>query len=799
MKQGVVELHQQTLPDLERYNLHSRGQGKAIAQLKRIESASDEGFRVVKTYPSSEVTLTMHILVEINCSNIKVSADGLQLRSKEKFVICVPENFPFSHPSVYVNHKRFNGFSHVQWVRHLCLYLSPSTEWNISDGMYGYIERLHQWLVRGATNSHELDGQPLHPPAVYPGSIDLPSVIIRQDTPSFAGPFWLGFAVMENRNENRVDLVGWQQGLQKPVSGFLSPAILLNENFPFEYPNKAEDLFKQIELLGVKTETIHAFSLFSSLVNNNETPLYLILGSPMRGIKHQKTFQHLSVWSIDEQTKNSIKMEIDCLGLLTKKVDDEFTAKVKILSDECKEFSISALKSANMRWCSVQEDRSEVTIRRDNNTSANAYSDKAIAVWGCGALGSYIAEILVRSGATHLILRDNKKVNPGILVRQNYEDADIGNWKCESLKKRLRRINPTVTIETDHDDISSSFNTLAELSEDESNPYDLIIDATASNFVHLSLEEYLKGVTPNIVLASVIIGAKASSALFSYFPSVKSGAISDALRKSKIKALKTKGMGNYAKEFWPNQADFLNFQPEPGCSDPTFIGSSIDMMILVGRVMDLLGKSLISATFSSTHMLSKNPLEDKDFCLEHAEDLIVDLPDNYQVRFDPKVIKDISKVISKSKRRGKEVCETGGLLFGQIDHASEIVWITEILGPPKDSISLPEKFNCGTKGTKEFNSQSSIKTQGSVHYIGMWHTHPISAAIPSMTDMQGMLGIMCNDGFAAESQMLLIIGYSNTSPEFGIYQYSTSDVQSINSGELEMKFQHNGKIVKVKK
>ncbi|NQY87421.1 MAG: ThiF family adenylyltransferase [Colwellia sp.] len=779
--------------------MHSSGQDKAIAQLKRIESASDTGFRVVKVYAQTEDSSYLFILVEINCSNIKSSTDGLQLKSREKFVLRVRDNFPFSYPTVYVSHNRFNGFSHVQWVRHLCLYLSPLTEWNISDGMYGYIERLHQWLVRGAKNSHELDGQPLHPPAVYPGSKDLPSVIIRNDTPSFEGPFWLGFAVMENINEKRVDLVGWQQGLQKPVSGFLSPVILLSENFPFEYPNKAEDLFKQIELLGVKTETVHALSLFSSLVNNNETPLYLIVGSPMRGIKHQKTFQHLSVWSIDELTKNAIGMEIQCADLLTKKVDDEFTANVKKLSIECKEQSMSALKSADMRWCSVQEDRSEVTIRRDNNTSANAYSNKAIALWGCGALGSYIAEILVRSGATHLILRDNKKVTPGILVRQNYEDADIGNWKCDSLKNRLLRINPKVTIETDNDDISSSFNTLAELSEDESNPYDLIIDATASNFVHLSLEEYLKGVTPNVALASVIIGAKASSALFSYFPSVKSGAISDALRKSKIKALKTKNMGNYAKEFWPNQADFLNFQPEPGCSDPTFIGSSIDMMILVGRVMDLLGKSLVSAKSSSTHMLSKNPSEDKDFFLEHSEDLIVDLPDNYQVRFDRKVIKDIYKVISKSKRSGKKVCETGGLLFGQIDHASEIVWITEIMGPPKDSISLPEKFVCGTKGTKEFNSQSSIKTQGSVHYIGMWHTHPVSSAVPSFIDMQGMAGIMCNDGFAAESQMLLIIGHSSKNPEFGIYQFSTSDIQSINSGELEMKFKHNGTIVKEKK
>ena len=92
----------------------------------------------------------------------------------------------------------------------------------------------------------------------------------------------------------------------------------------------------------------------------------------------------------------------------------------------------------------------------------------------------------------------------------------------------------------------------------------------------------------------------------------------------------------------------------------------------------------------------------------------------------------------------------------------------------------------------------SEKTQGSVSYIGMWHTHPISDAIPSVTDMKGMAGIMCNDGFAAESQMLLIVGHSSTNPEYGIYKYSTSDIQSINNGKLEIKLEHNGSIVREK-
>jgi len=779
--------------------LRSKGQDKSLAQLQRVESASQGAVKIKKIFEPTEQNKNMFVRFEINCSNIRKTDDGLPLRNREVFVLNIPSDFPYSYPRVYVEHERFSGFSHVQWVRHLCLYLSPETEWNISDGIYGFLERLHQWLVQGAINTHEIEGQPIHPPAMRSINYKLPSIIIRENTPEFKQKSWLGFAVLDDIHEQRVDLIGWQQEYQKPVRGFLAPVILLNDNFPFEYPDTAEELFSQLEKIGISLSLIHLLALFSAGSSEEKSPLYLVLGTSMRGIKNQKSLQHLSVWSIHEQIKETIKLEIKCLNLIDRSVDEKFKSEVQKLNKECKESSLKQFKLADMRWCSVKEDRPEVTIRRDTNTSAQSYFGKAIAIWGCGALGSYIAELLVRSGVSHLVLRDNKKVHPGILVRQNFEDEDIGNWKCESLKKRLLRINPRLTIEADVDDISLSFNAMAELSEDESNPYDLIIDATASNKLHLLLEDFIKNVSPNTSLASVIIGSTASRALLNYFPLLKNASTADALRKSKITALSTKQMKNFAKEFWPDQSEFLNFQPEPGCSDPTFIGSSIDMSILVGKVMDSLSGLLHSAKKTNTLMLSKDNEKGSTFYIEHPEDIVADLPDGYQVRLSKKAIKNIFKFISKSKKFGREVCETGGLLFGQIDHASEIVWITEIMGPPKGSISRPEKFDCGIKGTAKLNSKLMTDTKGSVHYVGMWHTHPVSSAKPSITDMQGMVGVMCNEGFAAESQVLLIVGYSNSNPELGIYKYSTSEITEINNsdGEIKLNIKQNGSIIKV--
>ena len=792
-----VETHQPTLLDLGIGKLRSRGQDKAVNQLNRIEAASDKSFRVVRINEPHEGNSTMYALIEINCSGIKSTDDGLKFRPKEKFTICIPEDFPFAYPTVFVNHARFNGFAHVQWVRQLCLYLSTDTEWNISDGMYGYIERLNQWLVRAASNSHELDGQPLHPPVAYPVNKDLPSVIVKKDTPSFEEHFWIGFAVTKQINKNRIDLIGWQKELVKPEDCDLAPAILLNEDFPFEYPNKAEDLFFLIEKVGVSIDCIHLLSLFAAAANPQEKDMYLVIGTPMRGSKGNKLLQHISIWSIDNMTKNTIGLEIECFNMLAGSVDAEFRAKVEKHRQDCKEFSLKCLKSANLRWCSVKEDRDEVTIRRDIQTSAHAFWDKTIALWGCGALGSYIAEALVRAGVKHIVLRDNKKVNPGILVRQNYEDGDIGLWKAESLKTRLERINPDLSVEVSNDDITSFMSVLPELSDAEDNPYDLLIDATASNKVQLSLEHFVKNKKPNVSLSSVMIGAKADKAIVNYFPAASCVSTFDALRKLKIKVKAQRKLKNFASEFWPKNEEFLNFQPEPGCSDPTFIGSSIDMMILVGKALDQIGNFFKSDNEIKSVMFSKQGDPCEDTIVTHPKDLVEDLPDGYQVRMQKDVINDIKKYVSKSKKRGRDICETGGLIFGQIDHASEIVWISKIIGPPSDSIATPEKFICGVKNTHQFNNEISEKTQGSISYIGMWHTHPVSAAIPSITDMEGMAGIMCRDGFAAESQILLIVGHSSTDPEFGIYKFSISDIKQIGDCAMNMTLANNGIIKKV--
>jgi molybdopterin/thiamine biosynthesis adenylyltransferase len=63
-----------------------------------------------------------------------------------------------------------------------------------------------------------------------------------------------------------------------------------------------------------------------------------------------------------------------------------------------------------------------------------------IVICGVGALGSNLAETLVRQGVTRLRLIDHDRVEEHNIGTQTYAQADIGQPKADALRKHLFRI-----------------------------------------------------------------------------------------------------------------------------------------------------------------------------------------------------------------------------------------------------------------------------------------------------------------------------------------------------------------------
>jgi len=109
--------------------------------------------------------------------------------------------------------------------------------------------------------------------------------------------------------------------------------------------------------------------------------------------------------------------------------------------------------------------------------------DCSIAIVGAGALGSVVAELLVRMGLRHLKLIDQETLAAGNVVRHVLTLSDVDLYKADALRIRLLKLSPHVDVVTS----PSRMPTTAPEVHTLLDPYDIVIDCTASNEVLASL------------------------------------------------------------------------------------------------------------------------------------------------------------------------------------------------------------------------------------------------------------------------------------------------------------------------
>ena len=186
----------------------------------------------------------------------------------------------------------------------LCLYQSPATEWDSSDGLYGFFQRVEVWLRHAAVGELNPTGQPLHPPATM--SVDTRDTIIPQaDTPvlDLGQQPWIGFARLEDCGEGRFDLVEWIDALDETPPENAALAILLAEEMPYEYPKILGELLTQLEQRGISERLFGILLKWARQLQTNElSPLRIVVGTPMRGIAGGERRQHLTVWRIEPES-----------------------------------------------------------------------------------------------------------------------------------------------------------------------------------------------------------------------------------------------------------------------------------------------------------------------------------------------------------------------------------------------------------------------------------------------------------------------------------------------------------------
>jgi hypothetical protein len=746
----------------------TNGQQRGVRELERLAAVGGSAFELVgkPTVANDWLVATVSVCLGV----IEMRTGGLDLREREEFTLFVPPGFPFDRPFLMVAHSRFAGFPHVTWGKWLCLYQS-NIEWNPADGLYGFFDRLGLWLTRAAINEMDPVEGPLEPPHHNTDFSQRPFVV-RADAPCAAGERWVGLAILD-KQANRTELVGWNDlSGEWPQQPHLAFAVFLPEAIPMEFPSKGAELFRVFQEAGLERERLLKYLALAAALSTEDEPLHLVIGLPMRRAKDGSQRNHIAVWTVDADGTKLLK------AVLPETAD---THEILGLRTQLKDALAKAFETSNIKWCQVLEDRPEIVVRRDSGTPVAWFAGKKVLVLGCGALGSWAAEIVARARPCVIHLVDNAVVKPGILARQNFELQDIGANKANALRRRLLAITSGCEV------VAHAAEAHAFVVEARQRlcDYDVVLDCTASSIFQMKLERdwaSFSGATPLFI--SLIIDAQAKHCLSVVVPANSGGGIWDAYVSLKHLLCTEGSHPAVIKAFYSGTATENLFQPEPGCSDPTFVGSTADVVGLTSMALNNTIGHLQSEHLGFGIVLSA-PTGEKSarvfdvIRLPQIHDSVVG---KYRVRMATQVFTQARAWVRQNNRRRSSEHETGGLLWGLWDDAVQVIWIFDLSGPPADSEHNPAHFLCGVDGTVEEHRRRAARTYGTSGFVGHWHTHPDLPSKQSGTDVRTMASLVSTLGQNQKRSAMLIFGRTRVAATAGIYVYESESV--LGNGEL---------------
>lgn len=778
----------------------------ARRQLRDLAEVADGAVEVLEEWTNAAGNTAFTI--SLDTSGLEHAATGITVHDRERFKVITGNGFPFAPPIVFSVHRRWAGTPHVQWGSYLCLYAVPSVEWHPADGMRGFVGRLAKWIENAAAGTLDPDGQPLHPPAVYT-SADAGRLLVHPNlgdkvpwaadgSGSDVGTLVAWCSV--NNQRKRVDVLEWVDvdtasgraeddafevfHLGRPMIAV--PVVLTSDQLGFEYPTDVKSLSAGLSESGYDRDALLNDVAACTYINrklrarqveqdakaagntwdeatDHGAPLFtaMLVGTPSRRVDRDVRLAHLAAWKLDTLSAKVTDLfaQIRELRVSRKSVE---------LQDEVRALAFSLFDSSPVVWMDIMETRPEVTRRRDQDTPSSWLAGRRVLVLGSGALGAPVSEFCVRAGVKELTVADYAIVNPGILVRQPYTDADIGLGKASALASRLSAIRDDLDVAPSHGNVRSTF----FASEQDLSAYDLVIDATADASVRSAIELARKDAAVRPPLVTMVIGHNAERGLVTTNLPTATGAAADTFRKvSLLAAAKTAEWVDVGGDLFPATPRTKLFFPEPGCSSPTFVGSAAQSTALAGMMFHEALMILHAAehrrpgtgggeqvSFASAVRMGAASTMGTSRVSWPADVVQSDVSGEFEVRVSGTALVEARAEARRGARIRASEIETGGMLLGAFDDATGIVYVDKVTGPPPDSYLSATYFHHGVEGTQERVSAEVTRTANACGFAGFWHTHPSGRAYPSPTDEQGMASIVAPDGTTRRALMMILGG-----------------------------------------
>jgi Prokaryotic E2 family A/ThiF family len=522
-----------------------------------LRALQREGRRVIAAKHATNLTgFKSAIRVSIDTSDIEAVQRGFAIKPVETVHIVASETYPDAPPTVFVEpDQRFIGYPHVIYGSVLCIYLDPNREWNPTYGMEQVVDRLWQWFDNAAHDRFDQRTSLFHAVGgASPVTMPSPTVVVRDASPPDIKP--LSRASLRRRSPRRLD-VSWQDTMAGSDS-VRATIARVPTYLPFGLANNLAALGSQIEAAGGAAATTIVDTVYGAIQTGRR-------GNPA----------HLGL-IVEHPTAPDMPAIV--FGMVPAAVADDLrTPGNKRTPSE-----------TPTEWIPVSDERPLVTTLRDAARPSAAFRGQSVELWGCGGLGSWIGEFITRSHPAKIVLRDPARIHGGHLIRQNYTEADVGYPKVTQLAERLRAISDTTIVEVGKDSV------LEVLSGGSLPACDVIVDATINETVAHRLDLVSAENADGPLLCQVSIDRRSATlGLIVTADRVHRVGPARIDRKLAARALADASLETF-HEFWQEASVGAELVPAPGCSVPTYHGSSADLAAIAGSMVSLIGQQITS-------------------------------------------------------------------------------------------------------------------------------------------------------------------------------------------------------------
>jgi molybdopterin/thiamine biosynthesis adenylyltransferase len=568
----------------------SEWQRQVLVDLRAIADAFPDEVQVLGRHRLDKVG-AMHLRLRLRTADILRADGGLPVGPHEEVVVTV-DRLDLLPPRVKVDHLRFLHHAHVLEGQRLCIYLDPSREWDPGAGFAGFIDRLFGWFGDAAAGRFDAQTALYHAVGGVLHSIHgAPTIVVREGLEG-SGRARHGWLVA--RTPHRFDL-----SFESPIeAGEMDhvPVVTLDVDLPFGAGGRLKSFFQIVDdpYLG------HPPPGGPYLRDGGRRPTQRLSGVMLTVLgasairKVDGTPQRFVV-AVPHPTGGPPHL---LAANIPAKGADHIRALVRSAKNRSSIIDIDPVRldpTTPLEWWPVCDERTEVTTRRDAGRPVVGYSGKTVHIWGCGGIGSWVAECVVRAGAKKVVLCDPGTVTGGLLVRQNFVEADVGRPKVEALAQRLQAISDTVEI-TVHD---------AVMPAEDLRHADLVIDATVSVAISRLLDDFARAHEDRPLLAHVATDAGTGTlgVLTVSTPPLRVGPLT--IDRKAGEQVSHDGSLEAFQTLWDSTAQTEQIIPTRGCSTPTFHGSAADLTGVAASLTSILGAHLGgSDTLSGTHLIS---------------------------------------------------------------------------------------------------------------------------------------------------------------------------------------------------